>query len=250
MKPSSASSFGRDVPSAFDGRISLPDASAVFVYASIADLNVAVARRIAKSAALSIGARGVFRIALAGGETPRGCYRELRKMPIDWNCVHVYFGDERCLPRGDAGRNDTMAREELLSHVAIPAANEHAIHAERGAQIAAPEYAVRLQGALPLDLVLLGMGGDGHTASLFPGNAAAAQGDLVVPVFNAPKPPAERVSLSVAALNAAREKMFLVAGRAKRGALAQIAQGAALPAAQITGAEWHIDRAALPEGMI
>ena len=110
------------------------------------------------------------------------------------------------------------------------------------------EYAALLKHALPFDLVLLGMGEDGHTASLFPGNPATEQEEIVLPVFNAPKPPAERVSLGMGTLNTAREKIFLVAGPGKRAALERIARGIALPAARITGAEWHIDRAALPDG--
>jgi 6-phosphogluconolactonase len=171
----------------------------------------------------------------------------LRNTPVDWNHVHIYFGDERCLPRGDARRNDSMAHEELLAHVAIPRDQVHPINAERGAAIASAEYAALLTRVLPLDLVLLGLGDDGHTASLFPGNAATEQGDVVVPVFNAPRPPPERVSLSLGTLNAARKKIFLVAGKEKREALTRIVRGIALPAARITGAEWHVDRAALPE---
>ena len=225
----------------------LPGARMVIVHENIGDLSIAVARRIAQIAAQAIGARGVFHIALAGGDTPRGCYRQLRNAAVDWEHVHIYFGDERCLPRGDVRRNDSMAHEELLAHVAIPRDHVHPVDAERGAKIAATEYAALLTRALPLDLVLLGLGEDGHTASLFPGSAATEQDDVVVPVFNAPKPPAERVSLSLGALNAAREKIFLVAGKEKREALSRIARGVALPAARVAGAEWHVDRAALPE---
>lgn len=227
--------------------MNLPNARIVIVHENLDELSIAVARRIAQISAQAIGERGLFRVALAGGYTPRGCYTQLRKLPVDWKHVQVYFGDERCLPRGDARRNDTMAREELLAHVAIPRDHIHAIEAERGAQIAATEYAAVLERALPLDLALLGLGEDGHTASLFPGNPATVQDDIVVPVFNAPKPPAERVSLGMNTLNVAREKIFMVAGKAKREALARIAQGAILPAARVAGAEWHVDRAALPD---
>jgi 6-phosphogluconolactonase len=100
---------------------------------------------------------------------------------------------------------------------------------------------------LPLDLVLLGMGEDGHTASLFPGNPATENVSAVVAVFDAPKLPPERVSLGMTTLNAARVKMFLVAGAGKRDALQRIARGAALPAAQVLGAEWHVDKTAWPD---
>lgn len=225
----------------------LSNAKAVFVHANLEALATAVAQRIAELAAQAIAARGVFHIALAGGETPRRCYEKLRGFDIDWTRVQVYFGDERCLPDGDARRNDHMAFDTLLKHVAIPPASIHVIPAELGAREAAIRYATLLAGIECLDLALLGMGEDGHVASLFPGNPATADAVPVVPVFNAPKPPAERVSLGMRTLNSARHKLFLVAGTGKREALKQIASGCVLPATGIVAAEWHLDRAALPE---
>lgn len=225
----------------------LPKAKAVFIHDDLDDLSLAVARRIAESAAQAIAVRGVFHIALAGGETPRRCYEKLRGLGIDWAHVRIYFGDERCLPVGDARRNDTMVRDTLLKHIGIPPGNIHAIPAELGAHEAATLYAAMLENIAPLDLVLLGMGDDGHTASLFPGNAATENAAACVPIFNSPKPPAERVSLGMSALNAARQKIFLVAGAMKRDALRQILQGVLLPAARVAAAEWHLDRAALPK---
>ena len=224
----------------------LPNAQAVFVHDDPEGLSAAVAQRVAELAAQAIAARGVFHVALAGGETPRRCYEKLRHLPVDWTHVQVYFGDERCLPAGDAGRNDRMAREALLKHVAIPPDNVHAIPAELGARVAAARYAAVLENAAPLDLVLLGMGEDGHTASLFPGNPATDSTAATVPVFDAPKPPAERISLGLGTLNAARQRIFLVAGAGKRDALEQILLGKSLPAALVAAAEWHLDRAALP----
>lgn len=224
----------------------LPNAQAVIVHDDLDGLSTAVAQRITELAAQAIAARGVFHVALAGGETPRRCYEKLRHLPVDWEHVQVYFGDERCLPAGDAQRNDRMARDTLLELVAIPPANIHAIPAELGARAAAAKYAVVLENAAPLDLVLLGMGEDGHIASLFPGNPALDSAAVAVPVFNAPKPPAERVSLGMSALNAARQRIFLVAGAGKRDALKQILLGKSLPAANVAVAEWHLDRAALP----
>jgi len=225
---------------------SLPNAQAVVVHDEMEQLGAAVAQRVAELASQAIAARGTFHVALAGGETPRRCYEKLRHLPVDWAHVQVYFGDERCLPAGDAQRNDHMAYGALLGQVAIPSTNIHAIPSELGASAAAARYATLLQQVAPLDLALLGMGEDGHTASLFPGNPALSDQALAVPVFNAPKPPAERVSLSLTALNAARQKIFLVAGAGKRDALEQILRGEPLPAARIASAEWHLDRAAWP----
>lgn len=224
----------------------LSNAQAVFVHDDLDELSAAVAQRITELAAQAIAARGVFHVALAGGETPRRCYQKLRTLAIDWTRVQVYFGDERCLPDGAAQRNDRMVFDTLLKHVAIPPASIHAIPAELGAREAATRYAAVLAGIEFLDLVLLGMGEDGHTASLFPDNPATDSAAPVVPVFDAPKPPAERVSLGMNTLNAARHKIFLVAGAGKREALEQIASGKALPAARVATAEWYLDTKALP----
>lgn len=217
--------------------------NAVFIHDDPEDLALAAALRIAAIAAQAITARGVFHLVLAGGETPRRCYERLRHLPLDWEHVQVYFGDERCLPCGDVLRNDTMACAALLEHVAIPPENVHTIPAELGAREAAKRYSALLEH-VELDLVLLGVGEDGHTASLFPNNPATDSSAAVVPVFGAPKPPAERVSLGMGTLNAARQRIFLVSGAAKSKALEQMFGGA--PAARIAVAEWHLDRAALP----
>jgi 6-phosphogluconolactonase len=224
----------------------MPNAQAVFVHDDPKALAAAVADRIAKLADEAIAERGVFHLALAGGETPRRCYERLAQLDIDWAHVQIYFGDERCLPRGDAKRNDSMAREALFDHVALPEGNIHCMMAELGATAAAARYTTVLGRGIRLDLVLLGMGEDGHTASLFPGNPATESLAAVVPVFNAPKPPTDRVSLGMGMLNAARAKLFLVAGEGKRYALERILLGETLPAARVTNAEWHFDRAALP----
>ncbi len=223
----------------------MPNAQAMFVHDDPMLLGAAVAERIFRLADEAIAERGVFHLALAGGETPRRCYEQLRHHAIDWPHVQIYFGDERCLPNGDANRNDSMARAALFDHIALPVGNIHCIQAELGAADAAARYMMVLNGIV-LDLVLLGMGEDGHTASLFPDNPATLSADAVVPVYQAPKPPSERVSLGLNTLNAAREKLFLVAGEGKRGALEQILLGVTLPASQIINAEWHLDRAALP----
>ncbi len=224
----------------------LPNARAVYVHADADALAAAVAERIATLAKIAIAKRGIFHLALAGGETPRRCYERLAKLDIDWGHVQIYFGDERCLPKGDVNRNDSMAHEALFDYIAIPENNIHSISAELGAREAAARYILVL-GDIQLDLVLLGMGEDGHTASLFPGNPATASPAVVVPVYNAPKPPTERVSLGMNKLKAVREKIFMVAGESKRNALEHILLGDKLPAASVTSAEWYLDRAALPK---
>lgn len=223
----------------------LPNARSVRVHDGIEELSVFIAQHIADVARRTICEKGVFRIALAGGETPRNCYQKLSKQDVEWQRIHIYFGDERCLPADNAGRNDYMVQEALIGHVAVPKSNLHRIPAEAGPDAAAQIYSSLLESVMPLDMVLLGVGEDGHTASLFPGNPALEGASAVLPVFDAPKPPPERVTLGFGAINAAREKMILVAGSGKYLALEQILQGQVLPAARILNADWHVDRSAI-----
>lgn len=216
----------------------------VTIYEDTEALSRAVALRIDTLAEAAIAARGVFRIALAGGLTPRRCYECLRERPVDWAHVQIFFGDERCLPAGDKDRNDTMAFAALIDHIDIPKANVHVIPAELGPVAAAARYSAELEKFDRFDLVLLGLGEDGHTASLFPGNAASLAAAAAVAVFDAPKMPSLRVSLGVNTLNAARTRLFIAAGNSKRDALSRIGQ---TPAGRIEDAEWHVDRAAWPD---
>jgi 6-phosphogluconolactonase len=201
-------------------------------------LDRAAADRILAAAESGICARGQFHLVLAGGDTPGGAYRSLRSAGADWSAWHLYFGDERCLPPADPARNSRMAGNAWLDHVAIPAAQVHAIPAEAGAARAARAYAGVLRAVGEFDLVLLGLGEDGHTASLFPGHdwGAAPGSPDVLAVFDAPKPPPHRVTLSAARLSHAREVLFLVSGESKRQALAQWRGGERIPAQAIAPA--------------
>ena len=188
-----------------------------------------------------------FRIVLAGGRTPELAYRQLRAANTDWERWHIYYGDERCLPENDAQRNSVMASQALLAQVPIPLEQIHVIPAQLGPAEAARYYTEEVKQALPFDMVLLGMGEDGHTASLFPGHVHP-QEELVHAVYHSPKPPPERVSLSVKALCHTRELLILVTGASKRDAVTRWQRGENLPIAQIqppVGATVLIDRAAL-----
>ena len=205
--------------------------------------------RVLAAARAAIAQHGAFDIVLAGGNTPRKLYRALRNADTDWTRWHVWFGDERCAPPGDPERNSRMARDEWLDHVSMPAANVHPIPAEAGARDAAVLYARELRGVDAFDLVLLGLGEDGHTASLFPGHGSGAHTDSpdVLAVFNAPKPPPERVSLSAQRLSRARHVLFLVEGAGKRDAIAAWKRGDAIPAASVapeSGVDVLLDAAA------
>jgi 6-phosphogluconolactonase len=190
----------------------------------------------AEAEALAI--RGVFHIVLAGGSTPKRLYQALVGQGHDWTRWQVWYGDERCLPVGDADRNSTMAALAWLERVGFPRQNIHPMPAELGAQAAAEAYAREVKDIAQFDLVLLGLGEDGHTASLFPGHdwGEGRAAPAALAVFDAPKPPPERVSLSAWRLGTARKVLFLVQGAGKREAVAAWRQGRGIPAAAIQGA--------------
>lgn len=204
----------------------LPDADAVCAQ------TVAV---ILSCAERAIAERGVFHIVLAGGTTPRAVYSTLRNARQEWGRWQVWFGDERCLPVEHHERNSRMARDVWLDHVAIPGNQLHDIPAEIGPENAALVYMETLAGLAEFDLVLLGIGEDGHTASLFPGHPWGEEGaaPAVLAVTDAPKPPPERVSMSARRLAATRRLMILVTGVGKREAVFRWRAGEKLPVAGI-----------------
>lgn len=206
----------------------------------------AAASHILDAARTAIADRGLFRLVLAGGSTPLRTYRLLAEAPADWSGWRIYFGDERCLPPDHEDRNSRAAALAWLDRVAVPRENIHPIPAELGPEAAAVAYRSLVETALPFDLVLLGMGEDGHTASLFPGHSHPS-GALTVAVQGAPKPPPERVSLGAAALSAARAVLILVTGAGKREAVAAWQRGEPLPVASIgapSGVDVLLDREA------
>jgi len=204
---------------------------------SAAELQRAACQRILEAAQRAIAQRDRFLIVLAGGSTPRDVYQMLRTGTTDWSRWHVYFGDERCVPQGSADRNSSMANDAFLAQVPIPAGNVHPIPAELGAKAGASTYAETLRTVGDFDLVLLGLGEDGHTASLFPGKDCGSDSAIdVLPVFNAPKPPTERVTLSASRLSRTQMALFLVTGESKRAAVARWRRGESLPAAAIVPA--------------
>ncbi|MBI5361816.1 MAG: 6-phosphogluconolactonase [Planctomycetes bacterium] len=220
--------------------------------------------RFLAAAERAIRDHGVFRVALAGGSTPRKLYAALVGAPIDWSKVLFFFGDERCVPPAHADSNYRMARETLLSKVAIPNTNVHRIYAETDdEQAAAEEYEEELERVWGLihhemprfDLVLLGMGADGHTASLFPGTKALEETKRRVVANWVEKLGAWRITLTAPVINAAREVVFLVAGADKAGVLKEVLQGprdpARLPSQLVDPSDgelvWLVDRAAAAE---
>ncbi|MFA5170124.1 MAG: 6-phosphogluconolactonase [Sulfuriferula sp.] len=199
----------------------------------VADVVIAALVGVAQAADRAISIRDEFHIVLAGGNTPKALYERMVNLDTDWSRWHIWFSDERCLPADDVNRNSHMATQAWLAHCPIPAEHIHIIHAERGAEIAAADYAEQLQQVEMFDLVLLGLGEDGHTASLFPGQFDPDTTVAAIAVHNAPKPPADRVSLTVRCLNDTRAVLFLVTGAGKRDAVAAWQRGDPIPAAAI-----------------
>ncbi len=192
------------------------------------------ADRILLAAGEAISQRGVFRIVLAGGRTPEHAYRLLIAADTQWERWAIYFGDERCLPPENSERNSLMAENAWLGRVPIPRENINPIPAETDAETGARAYEAKIKEVLPFDLVLLGMGEDGHTASLFPGQQHP-DAELVHAVHDAPKSPPDRVSLSVRALSDARQVLILVTGTSKRDAIQTWKRGGDLPVAAVRG---------------
>lgn len=193
----------------------------------------ACAGSLARHLRAALAARGAAHLALNGGSTPRPVYERLPALLGDWSAVHVWFGDERCVPPGDEQSNFRLASETLIAGAGLPADRVHRMRGELGPDEGASAYAaemaehLELDGAgLPvLDVVHLGLGPDGHTASLFPSHPALRAGShpprATVGVHDSPKPPPERISLSLACLNAARARVLHTAGEGKREALAR-----------------------------
>jgi 6-phosphogluconolactonase len=200
------------------------------------EVAVAAAEAIAQS--LQEGSRT---LVLAGGTTPARCYELLANMEIDWGRITVLFGDERCVPPDHPDSNYRMARQTLLDKVAP--ATVHRMPAELGPDEGAAEYESTIKMLVPLDVVVLGIGEDGHTASLFPGHPVLEAKGLVAGVRNSPKPPPERVTLTLPAIQGAREVIILATGAGKAKAVA-MAKREQVPSGMIAGARWLIDRAA------
>ena len=225
-----------------------------------AALTRAAAEHVVGLAARAIGDHGRFSIALSGGSTPRRLH-ELLAGPgfadrVDWPNVHVFFGDERCVPPDDAQSNYRMAHETLLAQVPIPPQNVYRMRGEAPPAEAAADYEVTLRdffgGDPRFDLVLLGMGDNGHTASLFPNLTAVHEARRLVLAEYVAEVGMWRITLTPVAINAAADIAFLVTGADKAAMLPRVLEGpydpAALPAQIVAPSNgllhWFVDAAA------
>jgi 6-phosphogluconolactonase len=244
-------------------------AAEVEVFRSTDALMQAAADEFVRCAVEATRARGRFAVALAGGSTPAGLYallaRDAYARRIEWARVHVFWGDERCVPPGNPASNYRMAREHLLDRVPVPERSVHRVRGEGDPAEAATAYERELRAAFAtpegpprptpgsrFDLVLLGMGGDGHTASLFPGTSAVRERERWVRAQHVAAVSMWRVTLTPVVINAAAEVAFLVAGREKAPTLHRVLEGPyqpdALPAQAIAPHAgrlcWLVDAAA------
>lgn len=218
----------------------------------------AAAEAVATRARAAVQRKGTFTLALAGGSTPRRLYDLLatvHREQVPWARLRILWGDERCVPPDDPRSNYAMARETLLDRVPVHPDAVHRIRGELGPEDGAADYHAVVAGIPDLDLVLLGVGADGHTASLFPGQLDPddrrwARGVRAPPGVEPP----ERVTLTLRALNAFHEAIFVVTGTEKRGVVEAAREGEAgdtdpepLPAVRVRPATepvWIVDRAA------
>jgi len=227
------------------------------VFESIEDLSRAAADYINELSRTAITNKDVFYVTLAGGSTPKKLYELLAtdyRDKIDWAKWQVFFSDERFVPLDDENSNFGLAYKTLLSKVPVPAEHVHVIHEEADSvSMAAAAYEADIKAVLkdePFDLILLGLGSDGHTASLFPGKPALQETEKLV-VASEPgilPPPVERITLTLPLINSAKNVAFLAAGADKTEMVKQATQGGDIPAAKVHLASgeavWFIDRAA------
>jgi len=220
------------------------------VFSDLDELSLQAAMGFVREARRTVETEGRFTVCLSGGSTPRATYSLLAKEPlrteVPWNAVHIFWGDERCIPLDQRDNHYTMTYDLMLSKVPIPAQNIHRMRGEaKDPEEAAKDYEAMLGSFFRLrpnefpnfDLILLGMGEDGHTASLYPGTPGLKETRRLVISHYVPQRRQRRLTLTIPTINHARQVMFLVAGAAKAHALREVwadeAPGLNLPSAYV-----------------
>jgi len=237
----------------------------VHVFSTAQALGQAAAEFVIRLAAQAVAERGRFMVALSGGSLPKlvapSLVAEPLRSQVDWPAWHIFWADERCVPLDDPDSNYRGAREVLFEHVNIPAEQIYTLDDSLDPNAAAAAYQATLtrvfqpaSGQRPrFDGILLGMGEDGHTASLFPNHSLLDETRRwVAPIFDSPKPPPERITLTLPIINHAHHVAFIAAGAGKADVLAQILgsgnRADELPAGRVQPDQgdlhWFIDRAA------
>jgi len=231
------------------------------IFDNLDELSQKAAELFAATAEEAVACHGRFSALVSGGETPRHTYELLGQEPfrqrIPWNRVHLFWGDERCVPATDSRSNALMVRQALLDQIPLPEQQTHPISCDPTPQAGASAYETLLRshftdGTACFDLVMLGLGDDGHTASLFPGSGALDERCRWVIAAQKPEEDIMRVTLTAPALNQARLTLFLVAGSGKASVLHKVLEGphtpGMLPAQLIKPVNgnllWYIEKSA------
>lgn len=242
----------------------MPASPQVEIYPDPPALFQAAAERFVQIANDAVSARGEFFIALAGGNTPRDFYRLLAaekwRLRVPWQNTQIFFGDERCVPPDYPESNFRMAREALLDHLKLPAPNVHRMAGEQNPQRAAAAYEAEILRSFAergfeqprFDLILLGLGNDGHTASLFADTEALHEKTKLVVAHEVAKLNTRRLTMTLPLLNLARHVLFLVSGEGKRAIVEEIFKNTTrsfrYPAERVVPDDgrvmWMLDRAA------
>jgi len=203
--------------------------NSVLSFSSQKNLDINAAQYIIEKAKIAIREKGSFSLVLSGGTTPVNVYKLLAKEQVNFDKWHIYFGDERCFPLDHLERNSNIAKSTWLSKVNILKSNIFIIPAELGNSEGALAYEKLLDNNKPFDLVMLGLGDDGHIASLFPSHQWD-NSKQVVSVSNSPKAPSDRISLTPSRLSNTQDVLFLISGKNKVNAFKQWKEGVDLPA--------------------
>jgi len=227
----------------------------IIICQNLRELNRKAAEQFVALADAANARRGRFAVALSGGSTPKALYALLASAEyrnrLDWSRVHLFWGDERCVPPDHPESNFRMVQESLLSKVEIPRENIHRMAGEKNPQAAAADYENELRrffnsshAAPRFDLINLGLGEDGHTASLFPGSAALSENQRWVTIAYVERLQAHRLTLTLPVINAAAQITFLVSGKSKRAIVKQLlgadADSSILPAAKVSPADGRL----------
>jgi len=205
------------------------------VFSDLEGISQAAAEIFVDLAVQAIAMRGRFSVALSGGNTPRRLHEILAEQTkINWQAIHIFWGDERCVPADDSRSNFRMARETLFSHVPLPAENIHTMRGDLSPADAASQYELDLRaffGDAPpiLDLVFLGLGDNAHTASLFPRTPVLAEKERWVSEVYVAELDMHRITLTAPLINQADQVVFLVSGADKAAALQKVLEGAPQP---------------------
>jgi len=236
----------------------------IYLFNNIHDLANHLAEDFKSAVDLKADAGGVLTVALSGGHTPKAFFEVLSKPPyketINWENVVLFWGDERCVPPDDDQSNFKMTELSLLANVEIPASNIHRVLGEEPPEEEAVRYEAEIKDIIPsgehgfpeFDWIFLGMGADGHTASLFPGAATLQVKDKICVVAEHPETGQKRISVTLPVLNNAARVSFLIVGEEKAPVLKEILeckpQNLSYPASMVHPAhgvlEWYLDRAA------